>query len=354
VLNALAALAGALLVLMVLSDAVGTLMVTRGLPGRWRPTRIFYRGTWRCWRAIGVRIRSSTRQEHFLSLYAPLSLLTLLLIWLAGLTVGWALIFVGQRSELHGAGDFGSLVYYSGTALLTIGFGDLTAQSTLLRMLTLLEALTGLGTIALLISFLPALYGAYGRREARLLTLDDPSGERIQPTSLIVLGAPDGDVERLYRFFADWEMWAAELLESHVSFPMLALFRSQHEGQSWITALGVVVDSATMMCALVPGAEVREPYYLHRRGQRALTEIARRLHLAPAGDAGPMVDRERFDVAYARVAKTGISLRPADDAWERLVGLRSTYAATLQELIDFLVAPPGFWGHSAATVAPAP
>lgn len=351
-LNVLAAGGGALLVLVVLSDAVGTLMVTRGLAGRWRPTRIFYNRTWRCWRAIGLRIRSPTRQEHFLSLYAPLSLLTLLLIWLAGLAVGWALIYIGQRSELHGAGgDFGSLVYYSGTALLTIGFGDITAQATGLRMLTLLEALTGLGTIALLISFLPALYGAYAKREARLLTLDDPSGERIQPTSLIVLGAPDGDADRLYGFFANWEMWTAELLESHVSFPMLALFRSQHEGQSWITALGVVVDAATMMCALVPGAEVREPYYLHRRGQRALTEIARRLHLTPAAGAGPMVDRERFDIAYARVAGTGLPVRPADEAWQRLVDYRSAYAATLQALIDHLVAPPGFWGHSAGSVA---
>ncbi|MFN2568758.1 MAG: ion channel [Candidatus Dormibacteria bacterium] len=340
-----------LIILVVLSDAVGTLMVTRGLAGRWRPTRIFYRGTWRLWRAVGVRIPSPTAREHFLSIYAPLSLLTLLLIWLAGLATGWALVYLGQRSQLHGADDFGSLVYYSGTALLTIGFGDITAQSTGLRLLTLLEALTGLGTIALLISFLPALYGAYGRREARLLTLDDPSGQRIQPTSLIVLGAPDGDVARLYSFFANWELWTAELLESHVSFPMLALFRSQHEGQSWITALGVVVDAATMMCALVPGADVREPYYLHRRGQRALTEIARRLHLRPATEAGPMVDRERFDVAYGRVVETGLPVRDADEAWELLKGYRSAYASTLQALIDFLVAPPGFWGHSAARVA---
>ena len=217
-----------------------------------------------------------------------------------------------------------------------------------MRVAALAEAATGVATMALAISYLPVLYAAYGRRESQLLTLDDPSGERIQPTALIRLWAPAGDTTRLYRFFGDWENWTADILESHVSYPMLALFRSQHEGQSWVTALGVVLDAAVLTCAAVPGAEVREPYFMYRRGRRALHEIVRRL--PRTGEAEAPLSREQFDVAYKRLAETGLPLRDPDDAWTRLIDYRSTYGRSLQTLIDYLLAPAGFWGHSAEDV----
>lgn len=164
----------------------------------------------------------------------------------------------------------------------------------------------------------------------------------------MLLWAPGGDVERLYRFFGEWEAWTADILESHVSYPMLALFRSQHAGQSWITALGVVLDSATLTCAVVPGADQREPYFMHRRGRRALHEIARRLPQHRVAQSP--LDRDLFGIAYGLIRDSGLPVRPVDDAWERLVALRSTYSTTLQSLIDYLLAPAGFWGHSAEDV----
>jgi len=110
-----------------------------------------------------------------------------------------------------------------------------------------------------------------------------PSGERIQPVALIALHSRHGDIERLYRFFAEWEVWTAEILESHVSYPMLAYFRSQHAGQSWVTALGVVLDAATLTAACVHGAEDQEPYLMYRRGRRAVEEISLRLQGAAYG-----------------------------------------------------------------------
>ncbi|MDQ4132193.1 MAG: potassium channel family protein, partial [Actinomycetota bacterium] len=264
----------------VMADVIATLVATAGSGTGWRPTRQFYRATWAAWSRLSRARRSSNRRERLLSLYGPMSLLALLLLWLCGLLFGWALVWYGLRRGLEGDTGFGSHLYYSGIVLLTVGFGDITPARFGTRMLTLAEAVTGLGTIALVISYLPALYGSFNRRETRLLTLDHPSGERIQPAALIVLHAPDGDLQRLYRYFAEWELWVAELLESHVSYPMLAFFRSQHAGQSWITALGVVVDAAALTSAVVEGADEREPFFLYRRGRRAINEIARRLGTA--------------------------------------------------------------------------
>ena len=336
-------LAGLALVGVTLADAIGTLVAARGLTGRWRLTRQFYWLSWRLWRGVGRHL--GRRRESFLSLYAPLTLLTLLVIWLTGLLVGFSLLYLAGRASLRGETGYGSLLYYSGTCLFTLGFGDILPTIGILRLAALAEAATGLVTMALAISYLPVLYGAYGRRESRLLTLDDPSGKRIEPTALIRIWAPGGDTDHLYRFFGEWEAWTADILESHVSYPMLALFRSQHRGQSWITALGVVLDAAVLTCAVVPGAELREPYFMYRRGRRALHEIVRRLPQSYSHQ-NPL-ERFQFDVAYGRLQATGLPLRPPDEGWERLLEYRETYATSLQALIDYLLAPAGFWGHSA-------
>jgi hypothetical protein len=215
------------------------------------------------------------------------------------------------------------------------------------RTLTLLETLTGVVTIALMISYLPALYGAYSRREARLLTLDDPMGGRITPMRVIAVNAPGGDVEMLYRAFGEWELWTADVLESHVSYPMLALFRSQHAGQSWVTALGLVTDAATLASACIEGAQSREPYFLYRRGRRAILEISNRLHIPRSEDAVAWLNEANFDVAWDGLVETGLPLRDKASAWADMQEVRGTYGDQLERLIDFLVAPHGFWGHSA-------
>ncbi|MBV8463896.1 MAG: hypothetical protein JO368_11410, partial [Acidimicrobiales bacterium] len=335
-----AVVGGVVLIVGMLSDAVATLIVTQGSSGVWRPTRLFYAVTWRVTRAVAARLPERAG-EYSLNVYPALSLLGLLVLWLAGLMVGWSLVYWGLDQRLGGTRDFGGLVYYAGTSLVTPLFGS--AHGNLVRTLTLLETLTGVVTIALMISYLPALYGAYSQREARLLTLDDPAGGRITPLRVIVLHAGGGDLEQLYRFFAEWEMWTAEVLESHVSYPMLALFRSQHPGQSWITALGVVTDSATLTCACIEGTDQREPYFAYRRGRRAVIEIADRLHV---GRGAPVdwLTLANFDIAWDMLLGLGLPLREKGEAWHRLQELRNSYGSRLQELMDFLVAPRGFWG----------
>ncbi len=348
-LRIVATVGGVALIVGMLSDAVATLIVTQGSSGLWRPTRLFYAATWRGARALAARL-SDHAGEYLLNVYPALSLLGLLVMWLAGLMIGWSLVYWGLDQRIGGTRDLGTLVYYAGTSLVTPVFGS--AHGALIRMLTLLETLTGVVTIALMISYLPALYGAYSRREARLLTLDDPLGGRITPLRVIALNAPGGDAEMLYRALGEWQLWTADLLESHVSYPMLALFRSQHPGQSWVTALGVVTDAAALASACVEGAQSREPYFLYRRGRRAIVEISSRLHVPEAPVPASWLVEENFELAWRGLADTGLPLRGKAEAWADLQRLRETYGDELERLIDFLVAPHGFWGHSAeATVA---
>jgi hypothetical protein len=343
-MRALAVVAGAVLVIAMVSDAVSTLVVTQGRSALWRPTRLWYFGTWRATQAFAVRAPAKAA-DVALDVYPAASLLGLLVLWLAGLLFGWAIIYWGLHVSVNGSSSWGTLFYYSGTSLLTPAFG--TAHGTGIRILTLLEVLTGLGTIALLISYLPALYGAYSKREARLLTLDDPAGVRITPVRVIAIHSSDGDLDLLYRFFAEWEMWTAEVLESHVSYPMLALFRSQHMGQSWITALGVVTDAAALSCASIDGVDNREPYFMYRRGRRAVSDISDRLHLKAPTDEVSWLTQENFELAWSGLVGLNLPLRDKEDAWRRLQDLRQPYGPRLQQLIDYLLAPHGFWGHSA-------
>jgi hypothetical protein len=345
----IATVGGVVLIVAILSDAVATLIVTQGSSGPWRPTRIFYAVTWRLVRALASRLPDRTG-EHALYVYPALSLLALLVLWLAGLMIGWSLVYWGLNQHVQGATDYGAYVYYAGTSLVTPVFGS--AHGAVIRMLTLLETLTGIVTIALMISYLPALYGAYSRRESRLLTLDDPRGGRIVPVRFMAVNTPGGDAEMLYRAFAEWERWTADVLESHVSYPMLALFRSQHPGQSWITALGVVTDAATLTSACVDGAQNREPFSVYRRGRRAILEISSRLHVPASASPVTWLTEENFESAWRQLLDIGVPLRDRAVAWADLQSLRATYGDQLERLIDFLVAPRGFWGHSAeATVA---
>jgi hypothetical protein len=342
-LRVIAAVGGFLLIVTVVSDAIVTLVVTQSKTRGWRPTRLWYSSTWSLARRLAGRLPGNGG-ESVLNVYPALSLLGLLVFWLTGLMFGWSFVYWGLHVRLSGAKDFGSIVYFAGTSLVTPTFG--TAHGGLTRTFTLIETLTGLGTIAMLISYLPALYGAYSRREAKLLTLDDPLGGRITPVRVIAVHVGDGDLDLLYRFFADWEAWAAEVLESHVSYPMLALFRSQQPGQSWITALGVITDAATLTSACVIGADVREPYFLYRRGRRAIVEIAERIH-SPRLATESWLNLANFDLAWAQLVELGIPLHPKAYAWRRLQELRAPYSDPLEQVINYLVAPRGFWGHSA-------
>lgn len=334
----------------VMRDLVSALVVPQFHVGRFQVAGVVYRAVWRTFTAVARRVRSPERRERLLSSFAPLSVLGLLLVWMTGLLLGWTLVYWSRRVEVQGAGGLWSLVYFSGATLLTLGYGDLTPTTTFVRLLTIAEALSGIGTLTIVISYLPALYTAYGRREAMLLTLDQAEGGTVDAVTLLVEQSPDDhrDLAELRAFFVAWDRWTAEVLESHVAFPMLAFFRSQHRTQSWLSAIGVVADTAALAAATLEGATSRTAYLLVRRIHRTLSELATGLSVPVPAHVDPPPG---FDDAHAALAAHGFAVRALDDARYRYVELDALYRPALEGLRVALLAPDTFAGHSARPVA---
>ena len=233
-----AAVIGAALILLVLWESFETLVLPRRVTRRLRMTRLYYRASWGFWRRIG-RQHPGQRRENYLSVFAPLSLLLLLAIWVGGVVLGFALIQFGLDTPLRPGGDaaFATHLYLSATTFVTLGLGDVTSASSTGRAITAIEAAAGFAFLALTISYLPVLYQAFSRREVRISMLDQWAGSPPSAVELLRRAAAHGEIGSVDELLAAWERWSAELLESHLTYPVLAYFRSQHEQQSWLAAL---------------------------------------------------------------------------------------------------------------------
>ena len=344
-MSVLAIIVGVFLVVSVLADVINTLVTTTTSRWKWWLTRVLYRASWSFVSSIGARISDGQRRERFFSLFAPISVLAMLAAWVVQQVLGFGLIWwgVGGVSGMDGLLD---AIYFSGVVYFTVGFGEVVPVEEVPRFGALIEAFSGVLTTALVIGYLPALYSAYSEREQKLLTLDDGSEGRITPTNLVLSRSPDGDPRELDDFFKEWEAWIAHVLETHTTFPMLTLFRSQHDGQSWITALGLVTDAA-LHVELTDGGQGRSAYWALRRSVRLLH------HLTEGADLSEY--RRRLDERsaeggdmhrlYDALSAHGFPMLPYDEAMAHALELRATYDAQLEYLIDRLQAPRGFWGH---------
>jgi Ion channel len=344
----LAVVAGLTVVLVTATDAVGTLVTTRRRPGRHWPTPLFYRQTWRAWRATGRRAATEARRERVLSVYGPLSLLGLLVTWVVLLVGGWGAVWWGLRAQVPGIDDLPDAVYFGGVGFFTVGFGDLVPTGTLARMLVLVEAFMGLVTIALLIGYLPTLYGAYSRREVQLLALDDLSDEPVTPVGFLEACHADGGPDATAAAFADWERWCDEVYDSHTAYPMLALFRSRQPGQHWLTALGVVTDAAAISLAAIDGPRSGPAARLYRRATRLLQSLrwAPAVRLRAADLVDHSQDEARFRAAYQRLADLGLPLHPYEQAWSDVRRLRAAYLPELVAATETLLVPLEFRHHT--------
>jgi hypothetical protein len=341
----LAVVTGSAVVVAVLADMVNTLVTTSTSTKRWWLTRVAYRVMWRTVRRVARR-RDGTVRESLLSAFAPVSVLVLLGVWVTQQILGFALVWWGLGG-IDGAVTFADHLYYSGVVYFTLGFGELVPAAAVPRVGALLEAFAGVLTTALVIGYLPALYGAYGERERRLMTLDDGGEDRITPTNLVIARAPDGDHRKLDGFFKEWEDWIAGVIETHTTFPMLAFFRSKDPGQNWVTAVGLVTDAA-LHIQMVRGAEGGQAYWTIRRAiqlfQTVIGNNDLAAYLEPPSD--PETGARLFRELYEHMAEHGFDLVDFETARERGAELRSMYGPAMEFLIDELVAPRGFWAHA--------
>src|ERR1700687_856367 len=237
----LATLLGVALIGIGLWCAFEPVVLPRRVSRQFRLVRAFYILTWYPYAAIARRIGNDARREAYLSFYGPLSLLLLVGVWAVVLVLGF-----GALIWADGQGDLGTDLYLSGTTFFTLGLGDVVPHSGIARVLTVVEAGTGFAFLALIIGYLPIVYQMFARREMNVSLLDHRAGSPPSAAELLRRNVDGGDLSPLIQLLHDWEIWLADLLENHLSYPALAYFRSQHENQSWVAVLAVILD----VCAL--------------------------------------------------------------------------------------------------------
>ena len=234
------------LIIVILWEAFETIILPRRVSRRFRITHIFYISIWKPWAAIARAEKHRKRRESMLGYFGPLSLLLLLVFWGIGLMFGFALLQWSSGSLLMAQdgrpSDIWTDLYMSATTFFTLGLGDVIPKSVFARAVTALECGTGFGFLAALIGYLPTIYQAFSRREANISLLDARAGSPPTAVEILKRDAQSGDASTLTQLLADWERWSADILESHISYPVLCYFRSQHDNQSWLASLTAILD----------------------------------------------------------------------------------------------------------------
>jgi hypothetical protein len=338
--------AGILLLVGVLFDAFQTIILPRRATGRFRITRIFYGLTWRPWAFIANRMRDVRKRETAFSFYGPLSLIFLLVLWAAGLVLGFGLIYRSMGSPFNDGQqkpDFRTDLYVSGTTIFTLGLGDVTPQTRPSRELIILEAGTGFGFLAVVMGYFPVLYGAFSRREVNISLLDARAGSPPTAAELLRRHSYAGAESDLSTLLVEWERWSAELLESHISYPLLCYFRSQHTNQSWIGALTSILDTSALLIAGIRGHEARQAQLTFAMARHAVVDLAQIFSLRPVTNLPDRLPKERYEQMYARLCQTGVSVCRDERSYERLREMRSLYEGYAEALSRYLRMPLPPW-----------
>lgn len=345
-LKIFAVIGGILLILIVLWETFETIVLPRRVTRQFRLTRLFYRTTWKPWVAVAKLRGNKKKSDSMLSYYGPLSLLLLLALWAFALVIGFGMLHYGLHDRLAGAlfdNDFGNALYLSGTTLFTLGLGDIQPASPVGRFITVLEAGIGFGFLALVIGYLPVLYQAFSRREVTISLLDARAGS--PPTAAELLRRQRGveGMQALTELLADWEKWSADLMESHLSYPALAYFRSQHDNQSWIGSLVAVLDVCSLAMVGLEGMCQYQARMTFAIARHALVDLSQVFSAPPEKDAGlNRLSPEVFDELRKALTAAGFVLAEGDDAnaeLNRLRGLYEPYALSLAEYLRLELPP---------------
>jgi hypothetical protein len=343
----LIAIAGLFILLATLWEAFETIILPRRVTRPIRLVRMFYRVTWKFWAEVNRLIRSKKVRDAHLSYYGPLSLLGLFATWAILLVLAFAMLHWAAGSAINAPGEmptFRTDFYLSGTTFFTLGLGDVTPRTTLAKAITVTEGGTGFGFLGLMISYLPTLYGAFSQRELNISLLDARAGSPPTAAELLRRHAQFADNEVLTLYLRDWEIWAAQLMESHLSYPVLCYFRSQHDNQSWLAAFTAVLDVSALLIAYGDGTAKWQSQLTFAIARHAVVDLAEVLRVPasrPAHDRLPPKD-----VVQVRnlLVECHASSKSGDAGDKKLNELREMYEPYLNGLSLRLLMPLPSWG----------
>jgi hypothetical protein len=342
------AIAGALSILAILLDAFETVVLPRRVRRTFRISSWFYRRTWIPWRGIARRIQGQSRRENFLGYFGPLSLIFLLALWAAGLILGFALLQYGAGEHFRLSGEsltFGLLIYHSGETFFTLGYGDIIPDSGVARALAVVESGLGFAFLGVVIGYLPTIYSSFSRREIEISLLDARAGSPPTASELLARFGNCPQQAVLDQIFKDWERWAAEVLESHLSYPALSFFRSQHNNQSWLGALTTILDSSALVMAGVDGLRNEQAKITFAMARHAMVDLAQVVNVRYDPKVPDRLRAEDLNRLRQTLATRGVKLREGTEFEEKLSYLRSLYEpyAVAIALNLSIILPP--WIH---------
>ncbi len=335
----LAAILGIVLILLVAQDAFETIVLPRRVTRRLRIARLYFRVTWTIWRFPDRAMRAGTRRESYLSYYGPLSLLGLFAFWAVLFVFGFALLLWGLALPLNAPDktiNFTTYLYLSGTTFFTLGLGDVTPVPGVARFLVVSEVALGFAFLALVISYVPVIYQAFSRRELRISLLDARGGSPATAVEILRRNHVRRNVEELRMLLHDWEEWCADILESHLSYPVLAYYRSQHEAQSWLEAITVVLDTCALILTGIEGVEVDTARFTFALARHAAVDLSQIFGTSPISGVNRLPSDE-FARLRAVLASFGLEISEDIKTEQKLAALREAYEPFVRALAHYLL-----------------
>ena len=332
-------LAGIAIFLIVVWDAFESIILPRRVTRKFRLTRLFYKVTWQSSKLLVNLFPSRKTRETLLGFFGPISLLVLIGVWAVGLVLGFGLMQFGAGSAVVVSGgqpSFSNDFYLSGTTFFTLGLGDVVPRSQLARALVVAEAGFGFGFLAAIIGYLPFIYGSFSKREVEISLLDSRAGTPPTAGELLRRHSYDGGREALRELLKDWELWSAELMESHLSYPVLAYFRSQHDNQSWIAALTAVLDACALLKVAIDGECERQAQLTFAIARHAVVDLSQVFGTQPRALPADRLSTAELTRLRATLAENGLRLRDGEEADRQLTAVRNSYEPYIYALASYL------------------
>lgn len=349
-MRAVEAALGIVISVIVLWDAFEAVVLPRRVTRKLRLSRFFYIFWWGIWSAIGRAMRPSKFREVYLSVFGPLSILVLLMTWALGLIFGFALIHAAVGGSVMATGErmnFLLDLYLSGTTFFTLGLGDVLPRTTLDRVVAVIESGMGFGFLALIIGYLPILYQAFSRRELTISLLDARAGSPPTAAELLKRYGREENRAAAVEVLREWERWSADVLESHLSYPLLVYYRSQHDNQSWLGAMTAILDTCALFIVAFEKQKTLQARLTFAMARHAVTDIAQALNAAPRPIQQVRLSPAEYKQLCAALAPAGIGFccgaQSAAEAEKRLMEFRAMYEPYLNGLSLRLLLPLPPW-----------
>jgi Ion channel len=332
-------LTGVAILIIVVWDAFEVIILPRRVTRRFRLSRLFYKNLWRVWKFTVGLFRVKKVRESAFGIFGPISLLILVAVWAVGLVLSFALMQYGSGSAVSVTSanrGFWTDAYLSGTTFFTLGLGDVVPRSGMARALVVTEAGLGFGFLAGVIGYLPFIYGSFSKREVNISLLDSRAGT--PPTAGELLrrhSYPQGQ-NALRELLKEWELWCAELMESHLSYPVLAFFRSQHDNQSWIASLTAILDACALIMVGIEGACERQAELTFAIARHAVVDLSQVFDTSPKELSADRLPHAELQHIRDVLAQHGLKLHDDAAADQRLADLRRMYEPYIYALANYL------------------